>query len=150
MFQLSKKNLTFYHRIKKVILPVETLMWPNWRFWGRCVHFQRQSVFIDVYIAGDKIATSGATSLADIDLRRTYRAIDSVATGRIPSLFCALIDTVNKPQLWRTNNKTDWKYQKHAVMIGWDWKLLLWLDEISETAVMIGWDTRNCCYDWLK
>ena len=29
-------------------------------------------------------------SLADIDLRRTYRAIDSVATGRIPSLFCAV------------------------------------------------------------
>ena len=27
-------------------------------------------------------------SLADIDLWRTYRAIDSVATGRIPSLFC--------------------------------------------------------------
>ena len=45
-------------------------------------------LFIDVYIADDKIATSGATSLADIDLRRTYRAIDNVATGRIPSLFC--------------------------------------------------------------
>ena len=26
--------------------------------------------------------------LADINLRKTYRAIDSVATGRIPSLFC--------------------------------------------------------------
>ena len=47
-------------------------------------------LFIDVYKADDKIATSGATSLADIDLRRTYRAIDSVATGRIPSLFCGV------------------------------------------------------------
>ena len=50
--------------------------------------FRDRGVFIDVYKADDKIATSGATSLADIDLRRTYRAIDSVATGRIPSLFC--------------------------------------------------------------
>ena len=50
--------------------------------------FRSRGVFIDVYKANDKIATSGATSLADIDLRRTYRAIDSVATGRIPSLFC--------------------------------------------------------------
>ena len=31
----------------------------------------------------------GAMSLADIDLRKTYRAIDSVVTDRIPSLFCA-------------------------------------------------------------
>ena len=51
--------------------------------------FGGRGAFIDVYKADDKIATSGATSLADIDLRRTYRAIDSVATGRIPSLFCA-------------------------------------------------------------
>ena len=40
-------------------------------------------LFIDVYKADDKTATSGTTSLADIDLRRTYRAIDSVATGKI-------------------------------------------------------------------
>ena len=40
-----------------------------------------RGVFIGVYKADDKIATSGAKSLADIDLRRTYRAIDSVATG---------------------------------------------------------------------
>ena len=52
-------------------------------FRGRCV-------FIDVYKVDDKISASGATSLADIDLRRTYRAINSVATGRIPSLFCDL------------------------------------------------------------
>ena len=49
--------------------------------------FRGRGVFIDVYKADDKIATSGATSLADIYLRRTYRAIDSVVTGRIPSLF---------------------------------------------------------------
>ena len=50
--------------------------------------FRDRGVFIDVYKADDKIATSGTTSLADIDLRRTYRAIDSVATGNIPSIFC--------------------------------------------------------------
>ena len=50
--------------------------------------FRGRGVFIAVYKADDKIATSGATSLADIDLRKTYRAIDSVATGRIPSVFC--------------------------------------------------------------
>ena len=52
--------------------------------------FKGRGVFINVYKAEDKIATSGATSLADIDLRRTYRAVDSVATGRIPSLFCGI------------------------------------------------------------
>ena len=51
--------------------------------------FRDRGVFIDVYKADGKIATSGATSLADIDLQKTYRAIDSVATGRIPSLYCA-------------------------------------------------------------
>ena len=49
--------------------------------------FRGRGVFIDVYKADDKIATSVAT-LVDIDLRRIYGAIDSVATGRIPSLFC--------------------------------------------------------------
>ena len=46
------------------------------------------TIFIDVYKAEDKIVTSGALSLSDLDQRETYRAIDSVATGRIPSLFC--------------------------------------------------------------
>ena len=50
--------------------------------------FKDRGVFINVYKADDNIVTSGATSLADINLWRTYRAIDSVATGRIPSLFC--------------------------------------------------------------
>ena len=47
-------------------------------------------LFIDVYKAEDKIVTSGATSLSDLDLRGTYiyRAIDSVATDSMPSLFC--------------------------------------------------------------
>ena len=59
----------------------------------RCT-FPEAEVYIDVYKANDKIATSGATSLTDIDLRRTYRAIDSVATGRIPSLFCGIMSEV--------------------------------------------------------
>ena len=50
--------------------------------------FKGRGVIIDVYKADNKIVTSGGTSLADINLRRTYRAIGSVATGRIPSLFC--------------------------------------------------------------
>ena len=50
--------------------------------------FRDRGVFIDVYKADNKLATSGATSLADIYLLRIYRAIGSVATGRIPSLFC--------------------------------------------------------------
>ena len=49
--------------------------------------FRGRGVFIDVSKANDKIATS----LADIDLLRTYRAIDSVATGSIPSLLCDLL-----------------------------------------------------------
>ena len=56
--------------------------------------FRGRGVFIDVYKADDEIATSGATSLADIDLRRTHRAIDSAATGRIPSLFCDCSDLI--------------------------------------------------------
>ena len=55
--------------------------------------FRVRGVFVEVYKADNKIATSGATSLADIDLRRIYRAIDSVATDRIHSLFCAAIDS---------------------------------------------------------
>ena len=43
--------------------------------------FKIRGAFIDVYKADNKIVTSGATSLADIILWRTYRAIDSVVTG---------------------------------------------------------------------
>ena len=50
--------------------------------------FRGRGVFIDVYKTNAKIVTSGARSLADINLRRTYRAIDCVATGRTLSLFC--------------------------------------------------------------
>ena len=42
--------------------------------------FRGRGVYIDVFKAEDKSATSGMMSLADIDLRRTYKAIDSVAT----------------------------------------------------------------------
>ena len=45
-------------------------------------------MFIDVYKVYGNFGTSGATLLSDLDLQDTYRAIDSVATGRIPSLFC--------------------------------------------------------------
>ena len=59
-----------------------------------------RGVFIDVYKADVKIATFDATSLADIDLRRTYRAIDSVATGRIPSLFCGVRLESDRSKNW--------------------------------------------------
>ena len=36
--------------------------------------FRSRGVFIDVYKADDKIATSGAMSVADIHLWRTYKA----------------------------------------------------------------------------
>ena len=50
--------------------------------------FKDRGVFIDVYKADDKIAASGATWLADTEMRRIYKAIGSVATGKILSLFC--------------------------------------------------------------
>ena len=54
----------------------------------RCT-FSEAEVYIDVYNVDDNFATSGATLVSDLDLQETYRAIDSVASGRIPSLFCA-------------------------------------------------------------
>ena len=42
---------------------------------------------IGVYKDNDNFVTSGVTLLSDLDLQETYRSIDSVATGRIPSLF---------------------------------------------------------------
>ena len=42
-----------------------------------------------IYKGGDNFATSGATLLSDLYLQETYRAIASVATGRIPSLSYA-------------------------------------------------------------
>ena len=49
--------------------------------------FRGRGVFIDVYKAdGKKISPLPPLPLADINLRRP---IDGVATGRIPSLFCA-------------------------------------------------------------
>ena len=46
-------------------------------------------MYIDVYKGDDNFVTSvTSTLLSDLDLQETYRAIDSVATGRIPSLVC--------------------------------------------------------------
>ena len=50
-------------------------------------------MYIDVYKGDDNFATSDATVLSDLDLQETYKAIDSVATGRIPSLFCVITVT---------------------------------------------------------
>ena len=36
-----------------------------------------------------KLHTFGTTFLRALDLLEAYKAIDSVATGKIPSLFCA-------------------------------------------------------------
>ena len=47
---------------------------------GEVYLFRDRGVFIDFFKADDKIVPSGATSIADIDLRRTYRAIDNAAT----------------------------------------------------------------------
>ena len=47
-------------------------------------------MYIDVYKGDENFVTSDATLLSDLDLQETNRAIDSVATGRIPSLFCAV------------------------------------------------------------
>ena len=42
------------------------------------------TLFIEVYNADDKIAHLWR----DLDLLEAYKAIDSVAAGRMPSLFC--------------------------------------------------------------
>ena len=51
--------------------------------------FRGIGVYIGVYNGDDNFITSGATLLSDLDLQETYRAIDSAASGRIPSLSCA-------------------------------------------------------------
>ena len=52
--------------------------------------FSEAGVYIDVYNVDDNFVTSGATLLSDLDLQETFKSIDSVATGSIPSLFCGL------------------------------------------------------------
>ena len=54
---------------KEGILPVVTLMWgdPIDGSEAEVYIFRSRGVFIDVYKADEKIATSGATSLADIE-----------------------------------------------------------------------------------
>ena len=78
---------------------------------GEVYIFRGRGVIVDVYKADDKIVTSGKTSLADIDLRRTYRVIDSVATGRIPFLFCAN-NTTDKAYI--SLNETTYNNQNSA------------------------------------
>ena len=76
------------HRIKKVFYTSSnTNVTQLTALRQRCT-FSEAEVYTDVYKVDDNFVTSGATLLSDLDLRRTYRAIDSVATGRIPSLFC--------------------------------------------------------------
>ena len=45
-------------------------------------------MYINVYKGDDNFVTSGATLLSDLELQETYREIESVTTGKIPSLFC--------------------------------------------------------------
>ena len=56
----------------------------------RCT-FSKTEVYTDVYKVDDNFVTSGATLRSDLDRQETYRATDSVATGRKPSLFCAIM-----------------------------------------------------------
>ena len=86
---MKKDRCTIYHhRIKKVFYQQPHQCDPIDGSETEEYIFRSRGIFINVYKADDKIATFSVTSLADINLRRTYRAIDSVATGRIPSLFC--------------------------------------------------------------
>ena len=53
------------------------------------MYISEAEVYIDVYKGDENFVTSGATLLSELDLQEMYRAIiDSVVTGRIPSLFC--------------------------------------------------------------
>ena len=49
------------------------------------------TLLIEAANADGNIFTPLVTSLRDLALLKTYMAIDSVATGRIPSLFCVNI-----------------------------------------------------------
>ena len=75
---------------KEDILPVATLKVTQLTVLSQRCTFSEAEVYIDVYKDDDNFVTSGATLLPDLDLQETYRAIASVATGRIPSLFCAV------------------------------------------------------------
>ena len=46
-------------------------------------------MYIDVYEGDNNFVTSSATLLSDLDLQKTYKAINGVATSRMPSLICA-------------------------------------------------------------
>ena len=74
---------------KEGILPVATLNMTQLTVLRQRCTFSKAEVYIGVYKGDENFVTSGATLLSDLDLQETYRAIESVATGRIPSLICA-------------------------------------------------------------
>ena len=76
---------------KEGILPVATLNVTQLTVLRQRCTFSKAEVYIDVYKGDDNFLTSGATLLSDLDLQETYGAIDSVATGRITSLFCVTV-----------------------------------------------------------
>ena len=71
-------------------------------------------MYIDVYKGDDNFDTSSTTLLSDLDLQETYRAIDSVATGRIPSLSC--VDTKRTFEVDLTTSSSE-QNSKTAVVV---------------------------------
>ena len=82
------QDITYQSQNKEGILPVATLNVTQLTVLRQRCTFSEADVYIDVYKGDDNFVTSGATLLSDLDPQETYRAIDSAATGRIPSLFC--------------------------------------------------------------
>ena len=85
---------TVFPQDKEGILPVATLNVTQLMVLRQRCTFSKAEVFINVYKEDDNFGTSGATLRSDLDLQETYRAIESVPTGRIPSIFC---DYIIKP-----------------------------------------------------
>ena len=74
---------------KEGMLPVATLIWPKWRFWAA------SSMFVKVIT--NEFVTSVTTSLADIDLRRTYRAIDWLCCYWVEYLLYSVLQPILHP-----------------------------------------------------
>ena len=77
LFHFVKKKNKNKAQNKEGILPVATLNVTQLTVLRQRCTFSKAEVYIDVYNGDDNFATSGATSLADLDLQETYRAIDS-------------------------------------------------------------------------
>ena len=73
---------------KEGIFPVATLNVTQLTVLRQRCTFSEAEVYINVYKGDDNFSTAGPTLLSDLDLQKTYNAIDSVATGKIPSLSC--------------------------------------------------------------